>query len=193
VRVGFDIDGVLADFNTPFIALMIRLTGRDTFPTRPFDIPTWLYPQVYGYSDAEVARAFAYIAKDPTFWTTLPGYPETAEILDQIGELVRCGHDVYFITNRPGATAKRQTERWLAAQTNGRELPIYTVLISDDKAACAKALKLDFYIDDKWENATAVGRTAGTASFLLTRPWNAKPCHYAIRIDSVLRFISCIR
>ena len=34
--IGLDVDGVLADFNTPFIARIIQVTGRDLFPPRPF-------------------------------------------------------------------------------------------------------------------------------------------------------------
>ena len=53
MRIGFDVDGVLADFNKRFIERVIAITGRDLFPPRPFDIPTWNYPEHYGYTAEE--------------------------------------------------------------------------------------------------------------------------------------------
>ncbi len=50
LKIGVDVDWVLANFNDSFIERVIKVTGEDKFPPRPFDITTWDYPQVYGYS-----------------------------------------------------------------------------------------------------------------------------------------------
>jgi len=77
--------------------------------------------------------------------------------------------DVYFITSRPGIDAKIQTEDWLY----NAGYPHATVLISSAKGLCAQALKLDVYIDDRWENCVDVATTSlKTKVFLLDRPWN---------------------
>lgn len=170
-RIGFDIDGVLADFNTAFIQRVIKVTGQDFFPPRPFDIPTWDYPQFYGYLPAQVDEVWQDITADESFWLKLPAYPEANEALRRLTQETLVGNDVYFITSRPGAVAKWQTEAWLSAH-GFDETP--TVLISSAKGLCARALKLDLYIDDRWENALDVAVTTGSGcrTCLVDRPWN---------------------
>ena len=187
MNIGFDLDGVLADFNSRFIERIIEITGEDKFPPRPFDIPTWHYPQVYGYTDEQMdltnGPVWTSIRHDPTFWAMLPAYSWTANVLRRLHALQH-EHAIYFITDRTGATAKQQTESWLRNYNFDRA----TVLISSQKALCAQALKLDVYVDDRYENTESVGATSSTTqTFLLTRPWNVTypPGHYQ-RIDSPL-------
>lgn len=186
MRIGFDVDGVLADFNTGFIKRVIHVTGVDLFPPRPFDIPMWDYPQHYGYTEAQVNAVWENIKADATFWRRLPEYPGTESFLfGTIESLDREGNDVYFITSRPGIAAKKQTENWIrAAGLNWMEP---TVLISSAKGLCAHALRLDIYVDDRWENCLDVVATSeGTKVYLLDQPWNQERSHPAIeRISSL--------
>lgn len=169
-RIGVDVDGVLADFNGAFIDRVIEVTGRDLFPPRPFDIPTWNYPEYYGYTTDELNKVWKSIEQDVLFWQRLPQYGDAAEALDYLHARMRwCGDDVYFITSRPGLLAKQQTETWLRS----RDFPHPTVLISSAKDLCADALKLTVYIDDRWENAYKVAQT-NARTFLMTRPWNTE-------------------
>jgi hypothetical protein len=168
MRIGCDIDGVLADFNTAFIARVILVTGKDLFPVRPFDIPTWNYPEHYGYTGAEVSAVWESIKADDNFWASLPAYDDTRATLFHLSNQQYMGDDIYFVTARPGVFAKQQTERWLRA--NGFTNP--TVLISSLKGHCAEALALDRYLDDRWENALSVADTPDTYPYLLVRPWN---------------------
>jgi uncharacterized HAD superfamily protein len=177
MRLGIDVDGVLADFNNSFIDRVVQVCKRDLFPLRPFEIPTWDYPQHYGYTDAEIERVWADIKKDPFFWETLPTYPETAQALHDLQKRATMFRDeIYFITSREGKWPKIQTERWLRAKnilnisTQDEFRP--TVLVSSDKGACADALELDFYIDDKWSNCTDVAMNRSTGVYMVDRPWN---------------------
>lgn len=171
MRIGVDVDGVLADFNSSFINLVIAETGVDLFPKRPFDIPTWNYPEYYGYTAQQTSDVWEKIKRDPYFWSLLPGYPLTRASLEYLNwRQSECRDDVYFITARPGQTAKQQTEFWL--RESGAVNP--TVLISDKKGACAVALELNCYIDDRLENANDVARE-GVRTFLMDRPWNKTP------------------
>jgi 5'(3')-deoxyribonucleotidase len=173
MRIGIDVDGVLANYNPDFIARIIAVTGNDLFPPQPFDIPCWNYPQHYGYTDVEVMQAVQTIHDDPTFWYNLAPY---ADARDFLGKLNSHWHDIYFVTHRGGKEAKKQTEDWLeyqgfGAETNALSLP--TVLISADKGAIAKALKLDLYIDDKQENCLDVNATSpSTKMVMMARTWN---------------------
>lgn len=166
-------DGVLADFNTSFIDRVVKVTGRDLFPERPFDIPCWDYPQHYGYSSEEVSAVWDAIVKDNKFWQMLFPYDGTIVFLDELRGRALANHDdVYFITSRPGIDAKRQTERWLRA-CGWSDTP--TVLISSRKGHACYTVDADFYIDDKPENLFDVRKeSARTVTMLLNQPWNTK-------------------
>lgn len=170
MRIGVDVDGVLADFNTPFIEYVVAVIGVDRFPARPFEPTTWDYPEQYGYSSDDVSRVWETIKGDTKFWRTLPKYETTLRDIEALRfQRDVCDDDVYFITARPGRLAKWQTERWLAC--HGFDSP--TVLISGDKALCASALALDVYIDDKPENVVSVLTDClRTSVYLMDRPWN---------------------
>jgi len=188
-RVGVDVDGVLADFNSAFIQRVIDVTGRDLFPARPFDIPCWNYPQHYGYTEVEVSTVWTNIKTDSTFWLSLLDYPQTRSLLESLRNIQTAGTEIYFITARPGVRVKEQTEGWLLYM--GFEFP--TVLISSAKGLCARALDLTHYIDDRWENVVDVRQYSPTTSVsLLTQPWNVENSASAQgvrRIASVLEFV----
>lgn len=171
---GIDVDGVLADFNDAYITCVIDVAGKDRFPPRPFDIPTWNYPEHYGYSKDVVSASWAQIKADPMFWQRLPSYPHTERMLFHLLKLTYKRNDIYFITARVGVDVKVQTERWLQAYAwGGFAIDKPTVLISSDKGGCAKALHLDYYIDDKTENCEdVVSRSPSTTVHLFDQPWN---------------------
>jgi uncharacterized HAD superfamily protein len=166
--IGVDCDGVICDFNTTFIALCKRVTGRDLYPAG-YEPLTWNYPESLGYTADEVSAVWDVIKADQRFWLKLPVYPETKAALDYLRERRYHRDDVYFITNRMGSWPKWQTEVWLSMMGFSSA----TVLLSAMKGLCARALNLDVYIDDKWENCVdVVNSSACTRTFLMDRPWN---------------------
>lgn len=183
MRLGIDIDGCLADFNSAFIDRIIAITGKDLFPPRPFEIPTWDYPQFYGYTREDLVVVWRSIQADTRFWAELPEYPGTAEALKYLNARRVAGDDLYFITARPGAEAKKQTENWLLQHWPMPYAPQVTVLISPRKDLCATALDLDLYVDDRDINVEAVvatrnydgnGKYLGerTRTYVYDQPWN---------------------
>lgn len=196
MKLGFDVDGVFADFNSSFIERVVVVTGRDLFPPRPFDIPCWDYPEHYGYTREETSAVWQGIEKDRTFWLNLSPYDGAMDILERIRVLsIDHDHDVYFITSRPGIGAKGQTETWLATHS-GDFLWNPTVLVSGDKGRCAKALKLDYYIDDRFENCLDVAVSGGGCqTFLMDRPWNNRADHEddrLTRVDAVSEMLDAL-
>lgn len=170
MRIGIDLDGVVADFNRDFMDLMVFVTDRDQFGTPRPPITCWNYPvDQFGYTKAEFSFAWQQVERSDHFWRQLAAYDGALAVLAQLDALADAGHDIYYITSRPGKQAKLQTEGWL----NARGVDWPTVLISSAKGACAKALNLDLYIDDKTENCQDVREQAPTCQVLMaTQPWN---------------------
>ena len=148
MRIGFDVDGILAAFIPAYQNLVIQTAGHDMFlPGDDVNPPCWDWPEFRGYDKATVRKVWQTITSGSTFWQSLTPLDGVAELNAVAEQLIK--HDVYFITSRPGVLAKQQTENWLIQHT-GFFNP--TVLISSDKGACCKALNLDAYIDDKLDN-----------------------------------------
>ena len=173
LRIGFDMDGVLADFSSAFHEVEVRLFGRGR-PIRPelpedaeetqsgrstTGLPTGASAKVRAGNIDETRRRseaiWNAIRSTPGFWTTLAPLDPTAvqRIRDQ---MIRHRWEVFFITQRPetvGETVQRQTQRWLLAQ--GFDVPSVLV-IGGSRGAAAKALRLDYHVDDSPQNCLDV-------------------------------------
>ncbi len=196
MRIGIDIDGVLADFNTAYIQRVIDVCGEDLFPPRPFEIPCWEYPQHFGYSNESIKAVWAIIKADATFWERLPAYSYTGEALFYLRKCIVRGDDVYFITDRPGVDAKGQTERWLKQfDVSEKSVSHPTVLISAKKGWIARGLGLHVYIDDKVENCEqVVTESPETLTLMLTQGWNkGRDVAGVERVEIVVGFADRLR
>lgn len=171
MKIGIDIDGVLADFCTAYEALHVEVTGRNTFaPYGQEEGPvTWNWPVVYGYTKEETAEVWNRIKSSDNFNMLLKTLPDARALRHWRG--VR-KHDVYFVTARVGERVKWQTEEWLQ-DVFGYYDETPTVLIASDKGAIAKALNLDIYVDDNWHNAYNTGVASPTTQvYLIDRAYN---------------------
>lgn len=148
-----DVDGVLANFYPGYNELCARMGKPILEPGRWDD-----------FLDEEV---WAAIKRSDDFWYDLPALVDERTFaridgLDQVGT-------VYFVTNRPGGTAKNQTEAWLA--DFGLVDP--TVIVTKFKGELAKAVVATHAIEDKAENAWCIAwLSPGTTSYLVDRPYN---------------------
>ena len=172
MRFGIDVDGVLAQFNARFAERLIQVSGgKDAIGKdrrRNDDFPCWNWPEHFGYTKAENNAAWESVKRDQAFWASLRPYSDALDALIMLRSLRQNGHDIYFITARPGERAKLQTERWLM----DHGMNVATVLISSAKGACAEALNLDFYVDDKPENCEDVQEFSRAETYVVTRAWN---------------------
>lgn len=157
MRIGLDVDGVLANFFSVYEQAVIDEAGEDKFPCRYPECfpPVWDWPEHYGYDRAYIKRVWLKIAKSRSFWSELGRLPDLQTLLEVAPWVM---HDVYFITARPGENAKGQTEEWL--RRHG--VPNPTVLITADKGGACGVLGIDVYVDDKWENIQNVVETSKT-------------------------------
>jgi len=175
MRIGFDCDGILANFIPAYQALTVKVAGCDLFA--PNDVnhpPCWDWPQYRGYSADTMAAVWQRIATSPNFWLGLEPIWDSMNTLALCIEDLEQNHDVYFITARPGYRAKRQTESWLKTYLPYDDDAIHpTVLLSNNKGAAAKALKLDAYVDDNLDNVKAVlQESQQTRVYLLNKSYN---------------------
>lgn len=174
MKIGIDIDGVLADFNRSFKELIKAQTGIELPPLNDSYPATWSYHTDAGVTEEQDNALWDYIGRSP-FWGTLLPLKDAPAILAWLNTLGSEGHSVYFITSRNGDMAKYWTELWL--RLHGMETP--TVLISSNKGNIAKGLRLDAFIDDRPENNYEVLQTAKkTKSSASQKPW--KPRVYLI-------------
>jgi hypothetical protein len=177
VRIGFDMDGVLADFAGAFRAVETRLFGTASHVAAEA-------PEVEAaLEEAQAARAAAggdtprearrrrdavwsAIHNTPDFWTTLqPLDPLAVRRIHEM--MLRYRWEVFFITQRPateGQTVQRQTQHWLREQ--GFDLPSVLV-IGGSRGAAAGALRLDFHVDDSPQNCLDVASESRARPLLI--------------------------
>jgi 5' nucleotidase, deoxy (Pyrimidine), cytosolic type C protein (NT5C) len=172
VRIGFDMDGVLADFAGEFRHVETRLFGGA--PTVAAEAPEveaqQEEAQAASQSPREMRRrrdaVWNAIHRTPDFWTTLkPLDPGAVRRIHTL--MVRHRWEVFFITQRPateGQTVQRQTQRWLVEQ--GFDLPSVLV-ISGSRGAAAGALRLNFHVDDSAQNCLDVASESKARPLLI--------------------------
>ncbi|MGE5244008.1 MAG: hypothetical protein ACM3SQ_07250 [Betaproteobacteria bacterium] len=192
MRVGFDMDGVLADFESAF-----REIERDLFgPGGESALPGADHeaePTSEGIaadapaqgSAKEIGRrrraVWERIRSTEDFWTTLkPTDPRAVRRLH--GQMLRHRWEVVFITQRPataGDTVQRQTQRWLAQQ--GFDMPS-VVVIAGTRGAAINALRLTHHVDDSPRNCVDVKTDSTAMPILIVRGRNDVAARQAAKL-----------
>jgi hypothetical protein len=179
LRIGFDMDGTLADFGRAFHEVEARLFGPEPVievrqPEREEEGQgaTADETPVSGIAPAELRRQRAEIWKaihrTPDFWRTLKpiGHGAVARIHRL---MLQYKWEVFFITQRPyseGDTVQRQTQKWLVEQ--GFDLPSVLVL-GGSRGAAAAALRLNYHVDDSAQNCVDVISDSTARPILIVR------------------------
>ena len=162
LRVGFDLDGVVADFRTAFLDAAGQLLGQDAIrrPAAPL-------PDFDAVSAADAKRVWRVITDTPNWWLGVAPY-EPAQIarLYQLARQYRW--EVSFLTSRiptAGDSVQFQSQAWLEA--HGFYMPA-VVTVPGSRGEIANALRLDVIVDDQFLNCLeVVGASQAKAMLLL--------------------------
>jgi hypothetical protein len=161
LRIGIDIDGVLADFRTAFHETAVRCLRHDVDDEQDLEALTPL-------SAADVRRVWDYIATAQNWWMEVPAYEP-----DQIARLYSltraAGWEVFFMTKRPpsaGDSVQFQTQWWI--ERFGFYLPA-VLTVPGSRGDIANGLRLDLVLDDQLINCVEVISTAPAKAVLVLR------------------------
>lgn len=186
MKIGLDIDGVLAAFEPDYGELLVEVSGRNLLPKdfhNGWQPTTWFWERELGYTKEEEAAVWKVIQSSPDFWFNLaPLCPEVnlADLCEK--------EEVYFITHRKGGNVKAQTEDWLR-MVYDIETP--TVLLSGNKGPLASGLDLDIFVDDRDKNLWAVkGARRECECYVINYPYNLNVVpSIAKRIESLAEIV----
>ena len=179
LRLGFDLDGVLADMNAALLREALRL-----FPgleARPADIrapapdpaaseeePGETAPLSLRLTDRQERQLWDAVRQIPNFWETLQE-TEPGIIARLAATAAARRWEVMFLTSRPrtaGDIVQVQSQRWLSR--HGFELPSLYV-VSTSRGRIAQALGLDVVVDDRPENCLDVAIESKARAILIWR------------------------
>ena len=186
MRVGCDLDGVLADLHTAFTAAAVRLFPELDASLIPADVGSSPPDgeQVNGESSEvpaaptidrrapltrrQIDGVWSHLAAIPDFWDTLDEIEAgSVKRLASIAEAERW--EVIFLTSRPrvdGRTIQRQSQRWL--DRKGFPMPSVFV-VHGSRGRIADALGLDVVIDDRPDNCLDIALESKARAILVWR------------------------
>jgi hypothetical protein len=150
LRLGFDLDGVVADFRTAFLDVAAKTLGREAIqrPGSPM-------PDLDAVSPADAKRVWKIITDTPNWWLGLAPYEPT-----QIAKLYQLSRrfrwEVSFLTTRiptAGDSVQFQSQAWL--ESYGFYMPA-VITVPGSRGEIANALRLDLVVDDQFLNCVEV-------------------------------------
>jgi hypothetical protein len=161
IRVGFDVDGVIANFNKTFRDTAARIEGGAGSHNRSD-------PAGRALAADAMKRVWDHISRTSQWWLELEAYEP-----EQIQRLYRTSRErrweVYFMTTRPssaGETTQFQTQWWL--ECNGFPLPS-VLTVPGSRGDASNALKLDIAVDDRLTNCVDIIAASRAKAVLLLR------------------------
>ncbi len=161
LRVGVDLDGVVANFRSAFesaaseAGVSLPVAGLEASTNDPL-------------SSRDIRKIWDYVKRTPNWWVRLSPY-EPAQIVRLYETARRLRWEVVFVTRRPvtiGDPVQFQSQWWLEQQ--GFFYPA-VLTVPGSRGELANALRLDVLIDDQIHNCVDVISASTAKAVLLLR------------------------
>lgn len=157
LRLGIDVDGVVADFRSAFRALAERelgIAGEDA----ESDL-----------TKADIDRLWRTVAGTSNWWLDVP--PHEPEQIGRLYARVRQSRwEVFFMTSRPpsaGDSVQLQTQVWL--ERHGFLLPSVLTAPAGVRGELARSLRLDLALDDRIVNCLEITSASNSKAVMVLR------------------------
>lgn len=145
MKFGFDIDDTLINLREYAFHLYNKKLNKNV-PIEAFhSLTTLQIHKPFGLTDQEGYEMWRSLMEE-IYFSDCPPFPNAVEI---VNELVKEGHEVYYITSRPPEHCSR-TKTWLIkAGFPVKEGSFYCGMKDTEKIDIILELSLDYYFDDK--------------------------------------------
>lgn len=155
IRIGLDIDGVLANFAQAFIERAKAMGVGEHFPAH------WTLWDRWMYGGEHFSVVWEAITHDHSFWLDdIKSFDDAYVHFDVQG----------YITHRPVPT--EVSRAWLNRH-GFPDAPVITVTGKGSKVQAARDLGIDVFVDDKYDNFVELN-DAGILCLLYDRPHNRR-------------------
>jgi hypothetical protein len=168
MRIGVDLDGVVARFNMAFAKVANQLwPGKVEPDPQPLE---WDWSDL-GFTEAEVDRVWAEIKRIPNWWITLPAYRENVFAI-ATHRTMHPEDEIFYLTARvssAGIPTMHQSQRWLdMCGIGGLGTAVIVKPDGVRKVSIYKRIGVTHAIDDNLPNVMEGPHII----HLLDRPWN---------------------
>jgi uncharacterized HAD superfamily protein len=190
MKIGLDIDGVLADFVTPFLQVLERRVGGPSIDPVSITDPNF---QHHPFLTKEIIYDCMVDASyDPEFWRVLTPLP-SAEQWQSLNQISR-DHEVVFITHRwvrDTYDINHVTCEWL--RRHGVDDPVVH-FTQDLKSQLVKQMNVELFVDDRHENCEDVATQTEAVVMMPHRPYNQSFAHPKVQriqdLDELFNYLS---
>jgi len=166
-RLGFDIDGVVADIMTTFLDLARERYGPHTF--RYDDITTFYLEDCLGFDPQIIAGLIRELIDRPIELAVEP-FPQAVAVLSRLAEEA----PLVFVTARDRS---EPIQLWLnrtLAPVPPRSIWVMATGDPDAKLHYLKAHAIQYFVEDRLETCFDLAR-AGITPIVFAQPWNRNP------------------
>ncbi|MGH7795129.1 MAG: 5' nucleotidase, NT5C type [Candidatus Binatia bacterium] len=177
MTLGLDIDGVLADFITPFLKLLEGHTGHGPIDPTSITDPNFMHHPFL--TEEAIVACMEAASYDPEFWRALTPLlsSDQWQTLDRISR----EHDLVFITHRwvrDNYDIHQITCDWLRRHGLRRPVVYFT---QEKKSALIRKSGIQLFVDDRHENCEDVATATDAVGLMPHRPYNQAFSHPRVR------------
>ena len=184
-----DIDGVLADFISPFLRTLEERTGSDPIDPQLVTDPNFInHPWI---SEQVVTECIQEVSNNPKFWEGLEPLASAKhwQALDQLSRDER----LVFVTHRyerPTYDIGQVTCAWLRKHGVSKPVVYFTQTY---KSELIQKLHIELFVDDRHENCRDVAENTAATVLMPHRSYNQTFSHPRVRriqaLDEVFDYL----